>query len=103
MIIEVGLFRIDRERVDEFLPAADDIRTAFARGPIPGVHSFHMDSAVEDSGRWVVLAAWQSIGDHERFVASPEGARQRDLLSRFMIDEPEVFHLSLDAVTEGMR
>jgi heme-degrading monooxygenase HmoA len=103
MIVEVGLFRIDRGRADEFAPVADDIRGAFGRGGIPGLRSFHMAHAVEDAGRWAVLVGWDSIGDHERFVASPEGERQRALLGRFMAADTEVFHLALDGVTEGLR
>ena len=102
MIVEVGLFRIEPSRSEEFAPIADDIRRAF--GPhIPGLRSFHMASALEDPGRWTVLVAWDSVADHERFVASAEGRRQRDLLERFMIDEPEVFHVRLDDVREGLR
>jgi heme-degrading monooxygenase HmoA len=103
MIIEVGLFRIDPTRADEFAPIADDIRKAFARHVIPGSRSFHIDHAVEDAGRWVVLAAWNSIGDHERFVWSDEGERQRALLEDFMVEPPEVFHLALDDVEAGIR
>ena len=103
MIVEVGLFRIDRGGVAEFEPVADDIRSAFAGGGIRGLRSFHMAHAVEDAGRWAVLVGWDSIDDHERFVASAEGERQRVLLGRFMTDAPEVFHVSLDDVTEGLR
>jgi heme-degrading monooxygenase HmoA len=102
MIVEVGLFRIDPSRSAEFAPFADDIRRAF--GPhISGLRSFHMASAVEDPGRWTVLVAWDSVADHERFVASEEGHRQRDVLERFMTDQPEVFHMRLDDVQEGLR
>jgi heme-degrading monooxygenase HmoA len=91
--IEVGLFRIDPARVDEFDPVAADIRAVFARGDIPGLRSFRISSAVEDPGRWVVLVEWDSIDDHGRFVDSPEGQRQRILLRRFMTEEAEVFHV----------
>jgi heme-degrading monooxygenase HmoA len=103
MIVEVGLFRIDRARADEFAPVAEDIRSAFERGGIPGLRSFHMERTVEDAGRWAVLVGWDSVGDHERFVASAEGERQRALLGRFMTEDAEVFHLSLDDVKEGLQ
>lgn len=103
MIVEVGLFRIDRRRVAEFGPVADDIRNAFAGGGIGGLRSFHLAHAVEDAGRWAVLVGWDSIGDHERFVGSAEGERQRVLLGSFMTDAPEVLHFALDDVTEGLR
>lgn len=103
MIVEVGTFRIDRGRAEEFEPVAQDIRDAFERGGIPGLRSFHMAPAVEDVGRWAVLVGWDAIGDHERFVASAEGERQRELLARFMTEDAEVFHLVLDNVTEGLR
>jgi heme-degrading monooxygenase HmoA len=102
MIVEVGLFRIDPARGDEFAPHADGIRRAFEED-IPGKRSFHMASALEDPGRWAVLVAWDSVADHERFVASAEGRRQGELLQRFMVDEPEVFHVRLDDVREGLR
>lgn len=93
MIVEVGLFRIDPGRADEFAPIAQDIREAFARG-VTGVRFFEIHAALEDPGRWAVLAGWEEVADHERFVASPEGERQRELLGRFMVDAPEVFHIS---------
>jgi heme-degrading monooxygenase HmoA len=96
--VEVGLFRIDPARFDEFGPVAEDIRAAFARGDIPGLRAFHMAPALEDSGRWAVLVEWDSVLDHGLFVESPEGRRQRSLLADFMIEEAEVFHLSLDSV-----
>jgi heme-degrading monooxygenase HmoA len=83
VIVEVGLFCIDRGRT--------------------GVRSFHLAHAVEDVGRWAVLVGWDSIADHERFVASDEGERQRGLLGQFITETPEVFHLSLDDLTEGLR
>ena len=103
MIVEVGLFRIDPRRADEFAPVADDIRSAFAAGGIPGLRFFRMAHAVEDAGRWAVLVGWDSIDDHGRFVTSAEGARQGELLVRFMTEPPEVFHLDLDDVREGLR
>jgi heme-degrading monooxygenase HmoA len=103
VIVEVGLFRIDRGRAGEFAPVADDIRAAFGRGKIPGLRSFHMAHAVEDVGRWTVLVGWDSISDHRRFVTSDEGERQRALLGSFMTETPEVLHLSLDDVTEGLH
>jgi heme-degrading monooxygenase HmoA len=103
VIVELGLFRIDQARADEFEPVAADIRGAFARGGIRGLRSFHIASAVEDVGRWAVVVGWDSIDDHRRFVASAEGERQRALLGRFVTADPEVFHLSLDGVTEGLR
>jgi heme-degrading monooxygenase HmoA len=103
MIVEIGLFRIDPRRVGEFAPIADDIRGAFGRGGIPGLRSFHMAPTVEDVGRWAVVVGWDSVGEHEQFVASAEGQRQVALLAQFMIEEPDVFHLSLDDVTEGLR
>jgi heme-degrading monooxygenase HmoA len=102
MIVELGLFRIDATRVSGFEPVAADIRSAFERGGIPGLHSFHIASAVEDAGRWAVVVCWGSLEDHQRFVASAEGKRQRDLLAEFMIDDPDVLHLSLDDVTQGL-
>lgn len=103
MIVEVGLFRIERERDGEFEPVADDIRAAFARGGIPGLRFFRLAHAIEDVGRWTVLVGWDSIDDHQTFVASHEGQRQGVLLGRFMTDSPEVFHLSLDDVTKGLQ
>jgi heme-degrading monooxygenase HmoA len=103
MIVELGLFRIDPKRAGEFEAVAADIRAAFEQGGIPGLHSFHIASAVEDAGRWAVLVGWESIDDHRRFVASAEGDRQRELLEEYMTDDPEVFHLSLDGVTHGLR
>jgi heme-degrading monooxygenase HmoA len=102
MIVEVGLFGIEPSRVEAFAPIAEDIRRAFAPG-IAGLRSFHMANALEDPGRWVVLAAWDSVDDHARFVASDEGWRQRALLERYMVDDPEVFHVDLDDVSEGLR
>ncbi len=93
MIVEVGLFRIDPQRAEEFAPVAQDIREAFARG-VNGSRFFEMHGAIEDPGRWAVLAGWEAVADHERFVASPEGERQRALLGRFMVEAPEVFHIS---------
>ena len=72
MIVEVGLWRIDASRGD-FAPVADDIRDAFARLPIPGLRSFHMGPSVEEPARWVVVVVWDTVEDHRRFVASPEG------------------------------
>lgn len=92
MIVEVGLFRIAPDRAEEFAPVAQDIRAAFARG-IGGLRFFEMRSAIEDAGRWAVLAGWEAVEDHERFVASVEGERQRVLLGRFMVGDPEVFHM----------
>jgi heme-degrading monooxygenase HmoA len=103
VIVEVGLFRIEPGRAPEFAPVAEDIRAAFARGGIPGLRFFRMDTAMEDAGRWAVLVGWDSVTDHRAFVASAEGKRQGMLLDRFMIDRPEVFHLSLDDVKEGLR
>ncbi len=103
MIVEVGLFRIDRELADTFAPVADDIRSAFARGGIPGLRFFRMAHAVEDVGRWTVLVGWDAMSDHQAFVDSDEGSRQGVLLGRFMTESPEVFHLSLDDVTEGLQ
>lgn len=92
MIAEVGLFRIDAEDAAEFAPVAQDIRDAFARG-VEGLRFFEMRAALEDPCRWAVLAGWEALEAHERFVASAEGERQRELLGRFMISPPEVFHL----------
>jgi heme-degrading monooxygenase HmoA len=103
MIVEIGLFRIDPRRTGQFEPVADDIRSAFARGGIPGLRSFHMTPTVEDVGRWAVVVGWDSVEKHERFVASAEGQRQAGLLARFMTEQPDVFHLSLDDVKEGLR
>jgi hypothetical protein len=103
VIVEVGLFRIDRGRADEFGPIADDIRAAFTRGGIPGLRFFRMAPTVEDVGHWTVLVGWDSISDHQKFVASDEGERQGALLDQFMTEIPEVFHLSLDDVTEGLQ
>jgi heme-degrading monooxygenase HmoA len=103
VIVEVGLFRIDRGRAGEFGPVVDDIRAVFARGGIPGLRFFRMAHTVEDVGHWAVLVGWDSISDHQKFVASDEGERQGALLGRFMTESPEVFHLSLDNVTEGLR
>jgi heme-degrading monooxygenase HmoA len=96
MILEVGLFRIDPARAEEFAPVAERVRAAFARGGIRGLHSFRIGAALEDPGRWTVLVGWDSVLDHRQFVASAEGRRQRELLDRFMIEDPEVFHLELD-------
>lgn len=93
MIVEVGLFRINPSRVDEFAPVAQDIRDTFARG-ISGLRFFELSATIEDAGRWAVLAGWDAVSYHENFVGSPEGARQRDLLGRFMVGDPEVFHIS---------
>lgn len=98
MTVEVGLFRIDPARAAEFAPVADDIRAAFARGGIPGLRVFHMAPANEDPGRWAVLVEWESVLDHEHFVASAEGRRQRSLLAAFLTEDAEVFHLPLDSV-----
>lgn len=95
MIVEIGLFRIDPGRVDTFAAVADDIRGAFTSG-IPGVRFFRMEPAIEDQGRWAVLAGWDSLADHERFVASAEGVRQQRLLGAFMVGDPDVFHLGVD-------
>jgi heme-degrading monooxygenase HmoA len=103
MIVEIGMFRIDPRRAAEFEPVADDIRGAFARGGIPGLRTFHMAPTVEDVGRWAVVVGWDSVGEHEQFVASVEGQRQAGLLARFMTEQPDVFHLSLDDVEEGLR
>lgn len=103
MIVEVGLFRIDRGRAGEFRPVADDIRAAFARGGIPGLRFFRMAHAVEDGGQWAVPVGWDSISDHQKFVASDEGQRQGSLLGQFMAGSPEIFHLSLEDVNEGLR
>jgi hypothetical protein len=92
MIVEVGLFRIDPQRSSEFEGVAKDIRDVFGRG-VDGLRFFELRSAIEDRGRWAVLAGWDAVEDHRRFVGSPEGERQRDLLSGFMIGEPEVFHM----------
>jgi hypothetical protein len=92
VIVEVGLFRIDPERSLEFEEVAKDIRDVFGRG-VGGLRFFEMRCAIEDRGRWAVLAGWDAVEDHTRFVGSPEGGRQRDLLNRFMIGEPEVFHV----------
>jgi heme-degrading monooxygenase HmoA len=96
MIVEIGLFRIDPARLDEFEPVAQDIRDAFAQGGIPGLGSFHIAHAIEDPGRWTVLVRWGSVIDHERFVASPEGQRQRMLLAEFMTGPAEVFHIPIE-------
>jgi hypothetical protein len=101
--MEVGIFSIDPARAGAFAPVAADIRSAFVRGEIGGLRSFHLAPAIEDVGRWAVLVGWDSIDDHARFVASEEGQRQRTLLVRFVIGEPEIFHLSLDDVTQGLR
>jgi heme-degrading monooxygenase HmoA len=103
VIVEVGLFRIDAARADDFAPVAADIRAAFEGGAIAGLGSFHMAPAVEDAGRWAVLVAWASVDEHRRFVESPEGRRQQALLASFMTDAPEVFHLDLDDVKRGLR
>jgi heme-degrading monooxygenase HmoA len=103
VIVEVGLFRIDRARAGEFGPVADDIRGAFTRGGIPGLRFFRLAHAIEDVGRWTVLVGWDSISDHQTFVASDEGKRQGVLLGRYMTENPEIFHLSLDDVTEGLQ
>jgi heme-degrading monooxygenase HmoA len=103
MIVEVGLFNIDPERAGDFHSVATDIRSAFARGGIGGLRSFHIAPAVEDPGRWAVIVGWATLDDHRRFVASAEGERQRELLAEFMTGDPEVFHLSLDGVTQGLR
>lgn len=103
MIVQVGLFRVDRGRTGEFASVAADIRGAFERRGIPGLRSFHLAHAVEDVGRWAVIVGWDSVADHDRFVASGEGERQRELLGQFMTETPEVLHLSLDDVTEGLR
>lgn len=103
MIVEVGLFRIERHRAVEFAPVADDIRAAFASGGIPGLRFFRMAPAVEDAGRWAVLVGWDALADHQAFVESGEGRRQAKLLGQFMIENPEVFHLALDDVAEGLR
>ena len=97
MIVEVGLFRIDAARQEEFMPVAQDIRDAFARGGIEGLGSFHIAHAIEDPGRWTVLVRWGSVADHARFVASPEGERQRSLLARFMTEPAEVFHVAIES------
>jgi heme-degrading monooxygenase HmoA len=102
MIMEVGLFRIDPSRAEEFEPFAEDIRRAFA-GEIAGKHTFHMRPALEDPGRWSVLVSWDTVEDHRRFVASVEGVRQRDILARFILGETEVLHYRLDDVVEGIR
>lgn len=103
MIVEVGLFRIDPGRTDEFAPVAADIRAAFEREEIAGLRSFHMAPAVEDPGRWAVLVAWTSIDAHRRFVESIEGRRQQGLLGSFMTGAPEVFHLELDELARGLQ
>jgi heme-degrading monooxygenase HmoA len=102
VIVEIGIFRIDGSRADAFAPITDDIRRAFASKPINGLRSFRMAPTVEDATRWSVLVSWDSLADHERFVASAEGRRQRLLLEGFMLGEPDVFHLELDAATEGV-
>jgi heme-degrading monooxygenase HmoA len=102
VIVEIGVFWIDPGRAGEFDQVAADIRSAFRRGGIPGLRTFHIAPSVEDVGRWAVLVCWDSVDDHRRFVASTEGERQRDLLGRFMTVEPDVFHLSLDDVTRGV-
>ena len=102
MIVEVGLWRIDASRGD-FAPVADDIRDAFARLPIPGLRSFHMGPSVEEPARWVVVVVWDTVEDHRRFVASPEGVRQRHLLAPFMVGDSDVMHYGLTGVKEGMR
>ncbi len=102
MIVEVGLFRIDPDRGDDFAPVAQDIRDAFTRD-IPGLRFFEIGAALEDPGRWAVLAGWDAVADHERFVASAEGARQRELLGRFMLGEPEVFHIASVGIEASAR
>lgn len=97
MIVEIGLFRIDPARSDEFAPVAEDIRGAFARGGIDGLRSFQMGHAIEDRGRWAVVVGWDSTDDHARFVASAEGERQRALLERFMMETPEVLHYRFES------
>ncbi len=97
MIVEVGLFRIEPGRADDFAPVAQDIRHAFTAG-IPGLRFFEMSAAIEDPGRWAVLAGWDAVADHERFVASAEGERQRGLLARFMVGVPEVFHIAATGI-----
>jgi heme-degrading monooxygenase HmoA len=92
VIVEIGLFRIDPARSDEFAPVAEEIRGAFARGGIDGLRSFRMGHAIEDPGRWAVIVGWDSSDDHARFVVSTEGERQRALLERFMVEAPEVLH-----------
>ena len=62
-----------------------------------------MASSLEDPARWSVLVGWDAVADHERFVASEEGRRQRVLLDRFMAGPAEVIHVALDDVTEGLR
>jgi heme-degrading monooxygenase HmoA len=103
LIIEVGLFRIGTASADEFAPVAESIRSAFASGVIPGLRSFHMQHAIEDTGRWTVLVGWDSVDAHERFVASEEGERQRVLIGQFSIGQTEVFHIALDDVVHGLR
>ena len=102
MIVEIGVFEIDPGRAGEFDPVAADIRSAFDRGGIPGLRTFHLAPTVEDVGRWAVLVCWDSVDDHRRFVASTEGVRQRELLGRFMTADPDVFHLALDDVARGV-
>jgi heme-degrading monooxygenase HmoA len=103
VIVEVGLFRIPPDRTGAFEPVADDIRRAFAAGGIGGLHSFHLAEAMEDPARFTVLVAWDSVVDHRAFVASAEGARQRDLLAGFMVEgQTEVFHVDLPDVERGL-
>lgn len=102
-MVGVGLFRIDRGRASEFGPVDDDISATFVRGGIPGLRFFRMAHTVEDVGHWAVLVGWDSMSDYQTFVASDEGERQSALLGQFMTESPEVFHLSLDDVSEGLR
>ena len=102
MIVEIGLFRIDPRRTRDFEPVAADIRSAFERGGIHGLRTFHMAPTLEDPGRWSVLVCWDSVDDHREFVSSNEGVRQRHLLDGFMTSDPDVFHLTLDDATQGV-
>jgi heme-degrading monooxygenase HmoA len=102
VIVEIGLFRIDPRRAGEFDPVAADIRSAFERGGIPGLRTFHRAHSVEDVGRLAVLVCWESVDDHRRFVSSTEEARQRELLEGFMTIDPDFFHLALDDVAQGL-
>jgi quinol monooxygenase YgiN len=62
-----------------------------------------MGAALEDPGRWAVIVGWDSVEAHERFVASEEGQRQRQLLQDFLTGEAEVRHFEFADLSEGLR
>ena len=90
MVLEIAVLEVTPGAQDAFVAAYGQVRSEVADAP--GCRSVRMTRGIESPTRFVLLAEWDCVADHEAFRASDRFVRWRAGIGPHFAAAPQVEH-----------